>query len=212
MPTPLDFTIIEHLFPTYLTTTEKGRLLHALEQFKEVNDKSKWNSKLYTHFYASSQYNYFLQGDLLQEIRYPDFNKTDRSFERTYTDALILSNTCDLDVSNLRKIAKQVVFAPLLEMEQYLEAATNQKHLDETIQGIKTQAISNILYLPPNPYNGKEYICHLDKAFWFPTDELNSYLSDMEQTRIASLDYFGYYLFLVKPSYHFCRLPEEKQR
>ena len=106
MPTPLDFTIIEHLFPTYLTTTEKGRLLHALEQFKEVNDKSKWNSKLYTHFYASSQYNYFLQGDLLREIRYPDFNKTDRSFERTYTDALILSNTCDLDVSNLRKIAK----------------------------------------------------------------------------------------------------------
>ena len=212
MPTPLDFTIIEHLFPTYLTTTEKGRLLHALEQFKEVNEKSKWNSKLYTHFYASSQYNYFLQGDLLREIRYPDFNKTDRSFERTYTDALILSNTCDLDVSNLRKIAKQVVFAPLLEMEQYLEAATNQKHLDETIQGIKTQAISNILYLPPNPYNGKEYICHLDKAFWFPTDELNSYLSDMEQTRIASLDYFGYYLFLVKLSYHFCRLPEEKQR
>ena len=59
---------------------------------------------------------------------------------------------------------------------------------------------------------GKEYFCHLDKAFWFPTEELNAYQKDIDQTRIASLDYFGYYLFLVKLSYHFCRLPEEKQR
>ncbi len=63
-----------------------------------------------------------------------------------------------------------------------------------------------------NEENPIDYICHLDKAFWFPTEELHSYLSDIEQTRIASLDYFGYYLFLVKLSYHFCRLPEEKQR
>ncbi len=85
------------------------------------------------------------------------------------------------------------------------------------MQGIKSQTISNIFYLPPNPDNRKEYICHLDKAFWFPTEELNSYLPAPdsylgEETRICSLDYFGYYLFLVKLSYHFCRLPEEKQR
>ena len=205
---PLDFTMIEHLFPSYLTTTEKGRLLDALEQFKDANAKGNWDTKIYSHFYASTSYDYFLQGDIVREIRYPNFNKQNRSYESTYTDALILSNTCDLDLSNLRKINKQVVMAPLLEMSEYLEEDPNQ----EIIQGIKSQTTSNIFHLPPNRFNGKEYICHLDKAFWFPTDELNSYLSDLDQTRIASLDYFGYYLFLVKLSYHFCRLPEEKQR
>ena len=153
-----------------------------------------------------------MQGDLVREIRYPDWNSEEKVFERTYTDALILSNTCDLDVSNIRKAHKQVVLAPIIEMEQYLEEISNEQGVEEMVKSIKAQTTSNILYLPPNIMNGKDYICHLDKAFWFPTQELHTYLSDIAQNRIASLDYFGYYLFLVKLSYHFCRLPEEKQR
>ena len=212
MTPSFDFTMIEHLFPDYLTTTEKGRMLQALEQFKYANSKGKWSSKIYSHFYAPSTYSYFLQGDLVREIRYPDWNSEEKVFERTYTDALILSNTCDLDVSNIRKAHKQVVLAPIIEMEQYLEEISNEQGVEEMVKSIKAQTTSNILYLPPNIMNGKDYICHLDKAFWFPTQELHTYLSDIAQNRIASLDYFGYYLFLVKLSYHFCRLPEEKQR
>jgi hypothetical protein len=211
MTPSFDFTMIEHLFPDYLTATEKGRLLKALEQFKDTSAKGKWNSKIYSHFYAQSTYNYFLQGDLIREIRYPDWNSESKVFERTYTDAIILSNTCDLDLSNIRKAHKQVVLAPIIEMAQYLEEIHNKQELDEIVKKIKTQTTSNILYLP-SIMGGKDYMCHLDKAFWFPTEELHSYLSDIQQNRIASLDYFGYYLFLVKLSYHFCRLPEEKQR
>lgn len=207
-----DFTMIEHLFPDYLTATEKGRLLLALEQFKDAYTKGKWSGRIYSHFYTQTAYEYFLQGDLIREIRYPDWNNEGKVFERTYTDAIILSNTCDLDLSNIRKAHKQVVLAPIIEMQQYIEAISNEQGVEDMITSIKAQTTSNILYLPPNHTNGKDYICHLDKAFWFPTEELHSYLSDIEQTRIASLDYFGYYLFLVKLSYHFCRLPEEKQR
>ena len=204
-----DFGMIEHLFPEYLTKPQKGRLLEALAQFKDATDSRKWNSKIYSGFYAPNRYDYFLQGDLVREIRYPDYDKEGKSFKRAFTDALILSNTCDLDVTNIRKTSKQVVLAPLLELSRYTE---NQVGLDDIIKDMKSQTISNIFYLPPNPKNGKEYICHLDKAFWFPTEELNTYVADMPQNHIASLDYFGYYLFLVKLSYHFCRLPEEKQR
>ena len=204
--------MIEHLFPDYLTATEKGRLLQALEQFKDAHAKGKWNSKNYSHFYTASTDNYFLQGDLIREIRYPDWNRESKVFERTYTDALILSNTCDLDLNNARKEHKQVVLAPIIEMDQYMEEITDEQELERMKKSVKSQVISNILYLPPNLVSGKDYICHLDKAFWFPTEELNSYLPEIEQTRVASLDYFGYYLFLVKLSYHFCRLPEEKQR
>jgi hypothetical protein len=229
MTPPFDFTMIEHLFPDYLTATEKGRLLQALEQFKDAFTKGKWNSKVYSHFYPPSTAlknfilktyvpeseqpsEYFLQGDLIQEIRYPNWNSESKNFERTYTDALILSNTCDLDLSNLRKAHKQVVLAPIVEMSQYVEEISDKQESQQMVKSIKSQTTSNILYLPPNLVNGKDYICHLDKAFWFPTEELNSYIPDIAQTRIASLDYFGYYLFLVKLSYHFCRLPEEKQR
>ena len=97
-------------------------------------------------------------------------------------------------------------------MDQYVEEITDEQGLEEIVKSIKLQTTSNILYLPSNLVSGKDYICHLDKAFWFPIEELNSYLPGIAQTRIASLDYFGYYLFLVKLSYHFCRLPEEKQR
>jgi hypothetical protein len=212
MTPSFDFTMIEHLFPDYLTATEKGRLLQALEQFKDAHTKGKWNGKNYSHFYTSSADNYFLQGDLIREIRYPDWNREGKVFERTYTDALILSNTCDLDLNNARKEHKQVVLAPIIEMDQYMEEITDEQELERMKKSVKSQTISNILYLPPNLLGGKDYICHLDKAFWFPTEELNSYLPEIAQNRIASLDYFGYYLFLVKLSYHFCRLPEEKQR
>jgi hypothetical protein len=212
MTPSFDFTMIEHLFPDYLTATEKGRLLQALEQFKDAYTKGKWNGKNYSHFYTSSADNYFLQGDLIREIRYPDWNREGNVFERTYTDALILSNTCDLDLNNVRKEHKQVVLAPIIEMDQYMEEITDEQELERMKKSVKSQTISNILYLPPNLVGGKDYICHLDKAFWFPTEELNSYLPEIAQNRIASLDYFGYYLFLVKLSYHFCRLPEEKQR
>jgi ABC-type transporter Mla MlaB component len=213
MEQTFDFGMIEHLFPEYLTKTEKGRLLQALEQFKEDKTKNRWNSKIYSHFYAPVNYPYFLQGDLVREIRYPMWDYSDRTFKKTFTDAIILSNTCDLDISNLRKIHKQVILAPLLELQDYIDEMTQiEVNIEETLQNIKTQSTSNIIYLPSNLSNGKDYICHLDKAFWFPTEELNSYLAEIDKTRIASLDYFGYYLFLVKLSYHFCRLPEEKQR
>jgi hypothetical protein len=133
-----------------------------------------------------------------------------------YINALVLSNTCDLDITNDRNITKEVVLAPITEYSQYIKKLAMRLGKTEVPfaldESIKAQTYSSLFYLPKTLINPIDYVCHLDKAFWFPTEELHSYLSDIQQTRIASLDYFGYYLFLVKLSYHFCRLPEEKQR
>jgi hypothetical protein len=153
---------------------------------------------------------------LLRQIRYPSWNKQDKTFDKVYINALVLSNTCDLDISNDRSITKELVLAPIVEYDQFIEklAIRLGKKIVPTAleESIKAQTYSSLFYLPKTLINLTDYICHLDKAFWFPAEELNSYLPDIAQTRIASLDYFGYYLFLVKLSYHFCRLPEEKQR
>lgn len=209
--TPEDFSLF---LPSYLTTEEKGRLNQALQQFKEEKGKL-WHQRHNTHFYAQKNFDFFLQGDLLSQIRYPTWNNQTKIFDKVYIDAIILSNTCDLDLTNDRTITKEIVLAPITIYSKYIDKLALR--LGKTVplsleESIKSQIYSSLFYLPKTLTNPIDYVCHLDKAFWFPTEELHSYLPDIEQTRIASLDYFGYYLFLVKLSYHFCRLPEEKQR
>ena len=210
--TPDDFL---RFLPTYLTNEEKNRLNQALEQFKEERGKT-WSQKNSSHFYSQKKFDYFQQGDLLRQIRYPSWNKQDKTFDKVYINALVLSNTCDLDISNDRSITKELVLAPIVEYDQYIEKLAirlGKKTVPTALEeSIKAQTYSSLFYLPKTLINPTDYVCHLDKAFWFPTEELHSYLPDIAQTRIASLDYFGHYLFLVKLSYHFCRLPEEKQR
>ena len=209
---------LERLLPDYLSKAEKGRLLMAMEQFHEQSARkpATWSSKFYTNFYLSKNFDYFLQGDLLRGIRQPNWEPVADSFEKIYANALILSNTCDMDLSNERIIPKEIVLAPLTPFSDFVEELHfilgDKKRLDSIVLGIKAQTYSNVFFLPPAPGTNIEFVCFFDNVFWFPTEELNSYLPGLAQTRIASLDYFGYYLFLVKLSYHFCRLPEEKQR
>ena len=207
----------ERLLPNYLSKAEKGRLLAALEQFYEqsVRKQPAWSSKFYTNFYLHKNSDYFLQGDLLMSIRQPNWNYEANAYDKIYAKALILSNTCDMDVNNDRVIPKEIVLAPLIPFSDFVEELSlllEGKKLESIIQGVKSQIYSNVFYLPPVQGTSEDFVCFFDNVFWFPTEELNSYLPDLNQTRIASFDYFGYYLFLVKLSYHFCRLPEEKQR
>jgi hypothetical protein len=204
---------LERLLPDYLSKAEKGRLLKALEQFQE---QGSWNNASYAHFYLNKKTDYFLQGDLLRGIRQAIWNPITDEFQKIYANSLILSNTCDLDSTNERVIPKDVVLAPLTPFGDFVEElsllVTNKTKLATIIQGVKSQTYSNVFYLPSHPQSNQDFVCFFDNAFWFPTEELTAYLPNIEQIRVQSLDYFGYYLFLVKLSYHFCRLPEEKQR
>ena len=117
--------------------------------------------------------------------------------------------------NTLRNFCQEIVLAPLIPFADFVEELrllVDGKKLETIIQGVKSQIYSNVFYLPPVQGVNDDFVCFFDNVFWFPTEELNTYQKDIDQARIASLDYFGYYLFLVKLSYHFCRLPEEKQR
>jgi hypothetical protein len=66
------------------------------------------------------------------------------------------------------------------------------------------------MYFPP--INNTEYIAFFDELSSVSNEELNALKIDIDRNRIACLDWFGYYLFMFKLSYHFCRLPEEIDR
>ena len=202
----------------YLSDTNKDRLRKGLAQFRPEKynfESSPIAEKSYTHFYLRTRNDFLLQGDILLQMRHSIFNEDSTEYEKIYTEAIIISSTCDIeDETKSRDMPKQILFAPLVELESYLsEIAENENISIENIKlNIKNQQNSNIFYLPPNPQNGKEYVAILDRLFWFPTKELQNANEQLLQDKIASLDYFGYYLFLLKISYHLCRLPEDKHR
>jgi hypothetical protein len=204
---------ISSLLPSYLVEPEKSRLREALLQFHNRNSEAIE----YSNFYKDFAHPFFLQSDLLKEIRFAEWDESTSVFLKAYTDAIVISNTCDITVENKRTLnRKECLLAPLVDLQVYLRdleiEGYDGERLKEFSRVIRSQLSTNIFYLPSNYKDSKEYIVLLDNLFWFPTQELNSYIEEIEQTRIASLSQFGHYLFCLKLSYHLCRLPEQCDR
>ena len=204
----------EKLLPSYLRDEGKGRLSEALDQFKPENRNNKIS---YQDFYYNYGYSFFLQGDLVNEIRCPIWNKEKKEYNKIYPNAIILSNSCDISFENKRDLnPKQCLFAPLISLEEYIDELIkngfDKAKLDTFMLNIKSQAFSNIFYLPENEIDKTEYIALFDKIYWYPIDELKKLTEQIREDRIISLNQYGFYLFILKLSYHLCRLPEACDR
>lgn len=201
---------LERLLPPELTDQKKGRLREGLKQFSDLENSQ---DKFYTDFYLTSYHNYFLQGDLIREIRFPVFDTKSREYNKLYYDALLISNTCDVDESNIRTVPKKPIIAKLIPIEEFVASLKELavENAAEILTQIKNQQFSNVFYLPPTK-DKNEYLAYLDDLGTIDKEELNVLKEDIDTNRIASLDYFGYYLFIFKLSYHLCRLPEATER
>lgn len=207
----------ELLLPKYLTSDQKSRLKDALSQFSIQREIENPPSELdYSNFVTKAHCNYFKQSDLVYQIRYPHLNEDNFEFEKYYTTAIVLSNTCDISDENPHNLnKKQCVLAPVIELSTYVETlkkmdSFSDDRLSSFLSELKLQRITNIFYISDN--GGEEYIALLDKIFWFPTEELNSYIEEINDNKLFSLTHFGYYLFLLKLTFHFSRFPESLDR
>lgn len=205
---------LDKILPDYLVENDKSRLKDSLKQFLSENRGNEIN---YTDFYKSYNHMYFMQSDLLREIRMSLWNDEKAVFDKVYSDALVISNTCDISIENKHELnSKQCLLAPLVDFKEYqndlIKSGYSKKKLEQFTTAIKGQLVTNIFYLPFFHGERKEYIVMLDNIFWFPSKELNLYIEKIEENRISSLSYFGYYLFVLKLSYHLCRLPEQCDR
>lgn len=205
--------VLEHLFPGQLTTQGKDRLRTAIAPFRP--DPPPPAIDYYLNPLAES----FLQGDLLNGVRIPLWNPTSSTFEKKFTSALLLSNSCDIAADeNARPIKKQAMLAPITNAASYFQRLKTNfaSSAQSSERSIKSQEISTILYLPP-PLGAEEkypegVIVELDKVFWFPVLELMQFRSEFLRLRIASLSSWAHYLLLTKLAFHICRTPEEADR
>ena len=134
-------------------------------------------------------------------------------YEKLYYDAILISNTCDIDEANKRNIPKKAILAKLIPLDTFVETLHEMEveNAANILIQVKNQLFSNVIYLPETR-DKKEYIAYFDDLTIIEVEELTVLKDEITSNRIASLDYFGYYLFIFKLSYHFCRLPEETQR
>ena len=106
------------ILPSYLVEPDKSRLRDALKQFIPGENNGEIN---YSDFYRNYQHAYFMQSDLVKEIRIAQWDDDSASFQKGYTDAIVISNTCDISFENKRELnAKQCLFAPLIDFTVYL--------------------------------------------------------------------------------------------
>jgi hypothetical protein len=214
---PFNSTFLDTLLPGYLTDADKNRLRSALEQFKSTGTNTDIEERL-PFYHAPNRAETLWQGDLVRNIPICYFDIANKLFETDISDGIILTNTCDMDNdSKNRVLEKNVLFAPIINLSDYEADLGNSKIPAERVKiilkDIKSQQYSNIFFLPKNIYdNNNEYIAFLDQISWLPIEYVKKIEQHKDKDRIASLQHLGFYLFIMKLSYHLCRLPEDTHR
>lgn len=191
---------IKLYLPKYLSDLSQESLFYELKKFPS-NDPNQ--------YYVSFEDKVIYQGDALKNIPFISLPDTNIN----YINVIVISNTCDIDLSNTRIFPAFISYCPLIDLERYRLLLL--KHSSETkvtnhLSDIKAQRITQIMYFPKGALLDKEYITFFDRTLFLK----NAYIdrNQLQNSRIFSLSNFGYYLFLLKLSIHFTRIRDGVDR
>lgn len=190
--------------PKYLSADSERELFEGLKDFP-VNIDSRFYTSLLL------QNNIIYQGDGIKNmlvINLPD--------ERIQTsNCMVFSNTCDINLENERFFPSQIVYAPIFNLEKYrnmiIDSGTKTvEQLDDHINAIKAQTITQIFYLPKIDDKIDESIVFFDRILNIRNKVIDR--MDLSEKRLFSLSNLGFYVFLFKLSIHFTRIRENVDR
>ena len=189
--------------PKYLSDESTKVLLEALQEFP-----SNINQKFYTAHFSDTDV--IFQGDGMK-----GFQVINLPSERIdIAPVLVLSNTCDIDLKNKRDFPSQISYAPLLNLNKYktmLEAnGKSAVSVEDHLADVRKQKITQMLYLPMGSGLTYEAIVFLDRIN--NCDNKSISRKDLYQRRLFVLSDYGFYLFLIKVSFHFTRIQEKIDR
>ena len=191
---------VQIYLPKFLSAESTKELFEGLKDFPNNID-----SRLYTSYLQDE---IIYQGDGLKNmlvINLPNVNTKN-------VNCMVLSNTCDIDLSNKRFFSSQIIYTPIINLEKYktflLLKHENQK-ISEHIEEIKKQRITQIFFLPKYG-NLEESIVFLDRINNISNKHIER--QDLNNNRIFSLSDYGNYLFLLKLSLHFTRIQDKVER
>lgn len=188
---------IQDQIPYYLTREDKENLVKALNNFPRVN------------YYLNRYPQDFLQGDgwtSLEVIRIEDG-------ERKRVKGILLSNSCDIDITNKRDLPSRIIFSPIIRLSRYKEllmrSIQDGNRIENKIAAIKEQKVTALYYLPKGGALDDDYVAVLDDVHTIP---LKRYIAQNDKQKLFTLSQVGFYLLLLKLSVHFCRFQENIER
>ena len=190
---------IKLFLPKYLTPAEQNELFTELSKFPE-------NPSMYLP-------DGVLSDDLLQGDGWRGFVAINfRSLERKVVSGIVLSNSCDIDITNKRALPTSVLFAPLIPLARYEQLLLGTGKTPEQVAGVlsavRRQHVTSILYLPSAPHGPSESLVLLDDIHNHP---LNDFI-ETSRTQLFRLNQYGFYILLIKLSIHFSRFQEGVKR
>lgn len=201
---------LEKYLPAYLNSDSKNSLLKFLNSDFDKNLTS-------SEVYLTETKDYFMQGDIFLNI--PFLRITEK--EPLISDALMISNTCDVDRNNVRKTQEiNFNFIQIFRLRETIEGLKKKNISSDSIRSfendIRKNQISNCFYLPACKSESghiqfeESYAC-FDKTSCYSPNFIYKNYKDHEtkqRRRAISLTNYGFYLLIVKMSIHFCRLKE----
>lgn len=204
--------LIRTFLPKYLTPELQENL------FKTVEDNFPFSKDPNLVYSSVLDINYYYQGDCLIDIPFSSFTKG--KFSTAYLQGIIASNSCDISPDNERLDTPYIQFASLFSLREYTDQLkvkqVSQQRIDSFIDDLKGNRISNLFYLPEKKDGTKilmeESFARFDLNVTLPMSifQDNVYNSNYypEGDRLISLSNYGFYLFLIKISVHYCRFRE----
>lgn len=195
--------------PKYLTPESADNLKKELEEQFPYSS----NDKMYIFKKAD---NIFYQGDCLIDIPYYNFEKQ----QILYFDAMIISNTCSIDLRNKRFEHVDINLAMIYPLDAYIKQLEGKNIEEERIKGvitdIKKNNINHILYLPEvqnGDFTFPESIVRLDRITTLDAQSMQKYdpnfaYHDDNGDVLVTLQNYGFYLLLFKLSVSFSRFQE----
>lgn len=200
------FDEIKIYLPQYLSEESLNELFSDMNTF--VQDGK--SDRIYTTALRGNQY--IFQGDCIADMKFAFF--PDETIHKTL--GVILSNTCDNTSENVRIIPLQLIYAPVLRLDNYIsllkkQYPNNDSKINSHIETIKKQRYTSVFYLPSHP-NGlqDDAIVLLDRVSNCLPESIN--IDSLEDKRKFTLSNYGQYLFLLKISIHFTRIREKIDR
>ena len=191
--------------PKYLSPTSSKELFDNLKDFPANIDK---------RFYADSSLldeGILYQGDEIIDLPYADFSipKIDN------LKAVILTNTCDNDISNERYNPSYICYSPLIQLTKYEQALLKRlpqkkQSITSHIDDIRKQKITQIFYLPKGDFLENESMIIFNMTSSCLSESISR--DNITERRIFTLSNYGFYLFLFKLSLSFTRFLEGVDR
>ncbi len=186
---------IAAFLPQWLSNEQKGSLFRELEKvpvgFKFYDGTEQFRDE-------------FLQGDGWSGFVAIDFE----TLQRQQVSGVIISNSCDIDPNNREDHERNILFAPLLSLARFrnclIEGGIAVQTVDQKMDLIRQQRITDIFYLPQQPGTQEELIILLDDIHRHP---LANFLA-RDRAKLFTLTQTAFYVFLIKISIHFHRVKE----